>query len=272
MWKSATTTNNFRPRIAARAFVALAFVFAVSPVQAQIFSDDVARELAAANAVKLEDLLRLVENMRTRLGTMTQEQQGIDQRLRELAGQIEEVAAATTVATKASAAAAQARREVKALQISILGAVAEREKIAEDVATLRDQFADINEFIVLPPEREFYESAFADYQRKEYAQAVAGFQNLLKYYPDGTFNTNARYWMSQSFLAQGNNEAAVEMAKQLMLLPGNDGKIPDAMLVLAQAQKNLQQEEESRTTLEALIEAHPTTLAADQARQLLLSP
>ncbi|MGI9297246.1 MAG: tetratricopeptide repeat protein [Gammaproteobacteria bacterium] len=260
MWKFATTTNNPRsPRPAARALVALAVAaFAVIPASAQIFSDDVAREQAARNAEKLADLARIVENLRGQLGAMAQERQASDRRLRELSGQIEELAAAGAGKT-----------ELKTLETSAARAALERTKIAEDLAALRAEFSEISAFVGLPPEQEFYDAAFADYQGEKYARAADGFQKLLKYYPDGKFNANARYWTSRSFLASGEYESAAATARRLIELHEDGDKIPDAMLVLAEALQNLGQEEESRATLRALIAAHPTTLAADRARQSL---
>ena len=265
MCKSATTTNNFRrPRRAARAFFALALplVFAASPApaRAQIFSDDVAREQAVRNAAQLEDLIRIVENLRDRLGAMEQQRQATDRRLRELAGRIEELAAVAESAGK---------DEMKTLSASVSRGASERGELAGGLAALQEEFAEIRQFIQLPPEQDFYESAFADYQSENYAQAAAGFEKTLKYYPEGKFNANARYWMSRSFLEMGEYEPAAEAARRLIALPGDGDKIPDAMLVLAQAQKKLRRDKESRATLEALIAAHPTTLAADRARQLL---
>lgn len=245
-------------RAIAAPILAAALAVAANPASAQIFSDDVAREQAVRNGEKLEDLARIVENLRGQLGAMAQERQATDRRLRELSGQIEELAAAGA-----------ARGELKALETSSARAALEREKIAEELAALRKELSDISEFVVLPPEQEFYESAFAAYQSEKYAQAADGFRKVLQYYPHGKFNANARYWMSRSFLESGEYEPAAAAARQLIAQHENGDKIPDAMLVLAQAQQHLQQEEESRATLQALIAAHPTTLAADRARQLL---
>lgn len=264
VYKSATTTNNFRSRFAVRASVALAaLLFAVffpPSALAQLFGDDAARDLAGRNAAKLEDLARIVENMRGQLGEMTQKQQAIDRHLRDLAGQMEESAAAV---------AGGNREELKALEASLSRAAAERGKLAEDFAALRQQFAEVNKFVDLPPEQEFYESAFADYRSEKYAAAVEGFQQALKYYPEGKFNASARYWMSRSFLALDEYDSAAEAARQLIELQKDGDKAPEAMLTLAQAQRGLGQEEESRATLEALLAAHPTTLAADKAREML---
>ena len=265
MYKFATTTNNFFSHRASRAFLlASALVFSgadLPAAQAQIFSDDIAREQAVKNADQLKDIARIMENIRGQLGEVTRKQQSLDNNLREIRGQMEEIAAAN--------ANRPARNEMKTLESSLSKNTAKVDNLSEDVAAVRKQLAEISQFITLPPEKEFYESAFADYRREEYAAALTGFEKILRYYPDGQFNANARYWMSQSFLALGEYEPAAAAARQLIALHGDGDKVPDAMLTLAQALQNLGQEAESRATLEQLLAAHPTTLAADRAREIL---
>lgn len=272
MWKFATTTNNPGCPHFARAFfarVAVVLLFfggAVSPSFAQFLTDEAARETAARNAeradenkAKLEDLARIVENLRNRLGEMTQQQQAADLRLRELGGQIEELSAAVGAA------------DWKSLETSAARAAQERARIAEDIAALNAKFDDVSEFVSPPPEKEFYESAFADYQRGEFKSAAAQFQKMLRYHPEGEYAANARYWISKIFLDAGDYEKAAESAAQLIALHSDGDKIPQAMLFLARAKKSLGQEEESRATLEQLVAKHPTTIAADEARHLLSS-
>lgn len=239
--------------------VALAALVMISPPAfAQIFSDDIARETAAKNAENLDNLARVVQNLRTQLGSVSQKQQDIEQRLRELSGAIEE--ARTRLADK---------RTLQNLETTVSRAADERDRIAAEVAELSENFSEIHQFISLPEEQELYETAFADFQNNDYPKAVSGFRRVLKFYPDGQFNANARHWMSQSFLNSKQYAEAADMARQILSLHAGSDKAPDAMLTLARAQQNLAQKEESRATLEALISAHPTTLAADRARQML---
>jgi len=49
-----------------------------------------------------------------------------------------------------------------------------------------------------------FEAAFALVRNKEYAAAISAFGNFLTKYPNSSYSDNARYWMGQVFLVQGN--------------------------------------------------------------------
>ena len=251
------------------------------PAFAQLFSDEAAREQTAKNAeqiseisAQLGDLARIVENLRNRLGAMAQEQQSAGLRLRELQGKIEEFGASVAAERNAAlkplgASASRAQQERAQLAAEVAALTESFAALSENFTALSVRFDEVGEFISPPSEEELYEAAFAEYRSGEFANAAEGFQRILGYYPEGRFGANAHYWMSLSFLAAGEYERAAEAARRLMSLYENSDKIPDAMLALARAQQNLGRAEESRATLESLVEAHPTTLAADQARHLL---
>ena len=238
----------------------LSVLATMSATAQDFFSDTVAREQTAKNSEQLENLARVVQNMRDQMSSISQQQQAIDQRLRDISGQVEE---SLVHAINENGQNIKAELSAELLQTGI-----ERQKIHDDLNLLRQEFAKLTQSMS-PPEQELYAAAFGNYQQKNYVDAVAGFEAMLRYYPTGQFNANARYWMSESFLAQSLYERAAQTAQQLINLDGENDKKPDAMLTLARAQAGLLQPEDSRRTLEELIVAYPTTLAADKARQLL---
>ncbi|MBE8157891.1 MAG: tol-pal system protein YbgF [Betaproteobacteria bacterium] len=264
VWKYATTTNNtfFRGCGIAGISLLLALAFFAAPAaRGQLFGDETARGLAAANAEKLENLARVVQNLRGQLASLLQRQQESDQKQRELLGEVQEM----------SARGAD-KDALKELQSEISRAAAERQTLARDIADLGGRFSEISEYIALPAEQEIYESAYANYRRENYEKAGAEFKKVLKFYPDGKFNANARYWLSQNFMAQKQYEEAAAAALQIIKLHGGGDKVPDAMLTLAEARRFLGRAEESRKILEELVEKYPTTLAADKARRRLAAP
>lgn len=238
----------------------LSVLATMSATAQDFFSDTVAREQTAKNSEQLENLARVVQNMRDQMSSISQQQQAIDQRLRDISGQVEE---SLVHAINENGQNIKAELSAELLQTGI-----ERQKIHDDLNLLRQEFVKLTQSMS-PPEQELYAAAFGNYQQKNYVDAVAGFEAMLRYYPTGQFNANARYWMSESFLAQSLYERAAQTAQQLINLDGENDKKPDAMLTLARAQAGLLQNEDSRRTLEELIVAYPTTLAADKARQLL---
>ena len=267
VWKFATTTSNTLPRsrsalgaLGALGALVLALAFA-APARGQLFGDEAARELSTANAEKIENLARVVQNMRGQLASLLQQQQASDQKQRELLGKVEEI----------SIRGAD-KNALQTLQSEISRAAAERAALSKNIAALGEQFDEVSQYIELPSEQEIYESAYANYRQENYPKAGAGFKRVLKYYPDGQFNASARYWLGQNFMAQKQYEEAAETARQIIQLHGGSDKAPDAMLTLAEAQRFLEQPQKSRETLEQLIAKYPTALAADKARRRLAAP
>lgn len=263
VWKYATTTNNifFRGRVLGAAVAVLALFGAAPAARGQLFSDDVARQAAADNTQKLENLAGVVQNMRNQLATLLQKQQEFDQTQRELLGKLEELAAGGAN-----------KDDLEKLRTEISNAAGERQTLAQDISNLGERFNEVSEYISLPPEGEMYETAHAYYRNENYANAGAEFKKLLKFYPEGKFNAGARYWLSRNFMAQKQYREAADAALLVIELHGDGDKAPDAMLTLAEALRFLERPEESRKTLEELVAKYPTTLAADNARRRLAAP
>ena len=267
VWKFATTTSNLFRRHRRHAVRALLTAcLAVMPAHAQLFIDEISRAEAVKNTQKIEDMARIVSNMREQLGNVSRRQQALDQQLRELAGQVEEAVAA---AAKNSAGAQQA----EILNAEILRAAEERNQITENMAaiqlSLSVRIEELAQIVPVPDEDGTYTEGVSYFQSGNYDAAQGNFDLLIKHHPNGRFYASAYYWLSQIYLLRGEYELATEASRFIIGLYGDNDKKPDAMLTLAQALAETGQREESRETLENLIAAHPTTFAADKARQLL---
>ena len=245
--------------------LAAALLVAAPTAAAQLFADDIAREQAGKNAQALQTLSTLVQNLRKQLGEVAQKQQAQTQRMRELVGQMEEMAAA-----------AADQNALGELRGELTKAETERAGIAEEMRNLAGQFsevqaniAEMGEYIALPEESTMYDAAVDHYQRKNYDSAAAGFRRMLRRYSSGKFAASARYWLSQIYIAQQQYDKAAEAAREVIQLHADSQRAPGAMLALARALQEMGRKAESDDTLSALIAKHPATLAADQARQLL---
>ena len=56
--------------------------------------------------------------------------------------------------------------------------------------------------------RTIYESALAQFQRKNYAEAEKGFKRFLKDYPQDKLAANAYYWLGESYYARNSYDSA----------------------------------------------------------------
>jgi len=62
---------------------------------------------------------------------------------------------------------------------------------------------------ISPEARLIYESAYLNYVRGNYLEAINGFQNYLKISPDSPLSDNALYWVGESYTAMGKRQDAV---------------------------------------------------------------
>lgn len=285
--KSATPTSNSAGQggggRASRRLRRLGFLFfflcaAAAPAgHAQLFADDTARKQAGENSAEIEnikillrdmnDSLLQLRQMRQQVPLLTQKNQSLEAQVRALHGQVEELqqqlAAATRQnSTREQAAAAQQTQQIAALEQQLAEARAQLERVDRHLA-------DISQFVTLPPEDELYAAAAAEYQKGNLVKAIAAFHRVLAFYPDGQFSANCHYWLGQAYLSQQNYADAGKHAQALLASAQPSDKAPAAMLILAQALDGLGSADEAQAQLRALIQQHPTSLAADSARQLL---
>jgi tol-pal system protein YbgF len=114
-----------------------------------------------------------------------------------------------------------------------------------------------------------YEAALARFRDAEYAEAIAGFRNFLKAYPDSALASNAQYWIGYSYYALKDYKSALAHQQKLMVVYPTSAKVPDAMLNIATNQIALDNLAEARKTLEELVAKYPGTNAATLASRRL---
>ena len=77
-----------------------------------------------------------------------------------------------------------------------------------------------------------FEAAFALVRNKNYSGAIAAFDSFLKQYPNGAYSDNARYWMGQVYLVQGQLEQAETQFSKLLVEFPQSLKLSAAQLKL----------------------------------------
>lgn len=261
-----------------RGLACLLFVASFAPaVRAQLFADEAARNAAGKNTEDVATLKALTRNMNAKLETLesqlaeargrnaslAQKNQQLETRVRALNGSVEELRALVDrTGSDGQVAARQQEIRVERLETSV-------ETLVGEVGRMGKEFADMRQFVTLPPEEEIYAAAYDAYLRDNMKAAIAGFLRVLKHYPSGKFGANCRYYLGQATLKQGEYDAARTHAQALLTDYPSSDKTPAAMLILAQAYLGLERGEEYEAQLNRLIEQHPTSLAADDARQRL---
>jgi tol-pal system protein YbgF len=122
---------------------------------------------------------------------------------------------------------------------------------------------------VEPGEKEAYDSALKAFQDGQLKKADAGFQNFSKKYPDSPYWPLAQFWLGNSEYAQKDYKNAIADLQSLIKRYPLHVRVPDALLTIANSQIESNQKPAGKKTLETLIAKYADTDAAVLAKQAL---
>ena len=118
-------------------------------------------------------------------------------------------------------------------------------------------------------EGELYQRAYSAFLSGKYDEAVAGFEEYLKMYPNTELSDNAIFWLGESQMGAGQMESAVatfDMAAQSF---PNSNKAPTALLRGAEILLKLERQAQAQEKLRQVMERYPTAHEAATARNRL---
>ena len=118
-----------------------------------------------------------------------------------------------------------------------------------------------------------YRSAYEQYKKKEYEQAIESFHQYIQDYPQDKAVDNAYYWIGMSFWKQNKPDIAkkyfVYILKNFVFTStDNGGKTADAMLILGRIVQT-KMPQDSKKYYQKVIELYPSSPAAVLANRLL---
>jgi tol-pal system protein YbgF len=122
-----------------------------------------------------------------------------------------------------------------------------------------------------PSPSELYDTAYSDYGKGRYALAIQGFQDYLKLYPSTDLSDDAQYWIGESHAAQKNYKEAVADFDRLLRQWPKSNKASAALLKKAYALLELGQKAEAVVQLQYVIHEYPASEEARLARARLKS-
>lgn len=113
----------------------------------------------------------------------------------------------------------------------------------------------------LPGEGDAYRSAYALVRGQQFGQAVDGFQQFLRNYPDGKYAANAHYWLGELYLVidPPDLEASRQAFTLLLNQYPDNPKAPDAMYKLGKVQFLKGNREKSKEYLDRVISKYGNT-------------
>ena len=116
---------------------------------------------------------------------------------------------------------------------------------------------------------DLYKSALAKYRSGEYATALRGFQQFLDGKPRIDYRDNGLYWIGECHFGLGDFKTAVEYFQRVLEKQPDGNKVPDAMLKMALAYRELGLQEKARGLLEKLTRRYPSTNAGRLGKKKL---
>jgi len=118
-------------------------------------------------------------------------------------------------------------------------------------------------------EKNAYTSAYLALKSGRYDEASLAFNDLLLKYPQGEYADQANYWLGESYFAQQKMKKAIAAFKKVANNYPNSAKHPAALLKLATAYRESNHKGDAKAVLQRLINQHPESNAAEQARARL---
>jgi tol-pal system protein YbgF len=117
-----------------------------------------------------------------------------------------------------------------------------------------------------------YAAAMASFQAEEHGQAVLGWRELTKRFPEHPLASNAQYWIGEAYYRQKDfSEALLEYRKVIDGYPKSP-QLPEALLKIGLCHRAVKNTARAREIWEQLTKEYPGTNAAAQARSLLAAP
>jgi len=103
-------------------------------------------------------------------------------------------------------------------------------RIHEQIVSGKQAIPDSEDISSITPEaRLIYESAYRNYIKGDYQEAISGYEAYIKIQPDSPLSPNAVYWIGECFAALGKSQEAVNKFQELLNKFPNSNKRPTAL-------------------------------------------
>lgn len=218
------------------------------PVQVKL--DDVDRRVGQVE--------RVVNNQS--LVELTQRVDALQNEVRQLRGQVEELENSSTALRKQ-------QRDLYADLESRLNALAATPGASAPPSPPAGGAAPVD--ATSAAAQQAYGRAFDALKAGQYPQAIKGFQEFLVSYPRGALSDNAQYWLGEAFYVTRDYDQALAAFTRVSREWPDSRKLPDALVKQGFALFELKRLAEARTVLNDVSTRFPGTEAARLAAERL---
>lgn len=118
-------------------------------------------------------------------------------------------------------------------------------------------------------ESKAYESALNLFKAGKYKEAASAFENFVAEHPNSDMAPNAQFWLGNSWYAQHQCKQAIDAQLVVTTRWPDSVRAPDAMIAIANCQRDWGNVAAAKRTLGNIIEKYPNSQAAAQAKQRL---
>jgi tol-pal system protein YbgF len=118
---------------------------------------------------------------------------------------------------------------------------------------------------------DIYDVSVNQFRRGAYTSARVGFEELLERFPNDALAPEARYYLADIRVQQGDIEGAIEAFLRVQEFHPTSERVPDALYRVGMLYREAGDESEARRFLERVVNTWPDSGAADLARDALRS-
>ena len=230
--------------------------------QAALFGDDEARRAILDLRQKLE---AVQQGFNTQIQAQQEEAAVLRRAILDLQNQIEALRADQS---KMRGANEQLIKELSELQIKqkdVLQSVDSRISKFEPIKVVLDGL----EFQADPAEKKEFDTALAVFRTGDFAAAQASMLNFLRRYPTSGYAASSLFWIGNAQYATKDYKESVANFRKLLSIAPQHARAPEAMLAISNCLVELKDTKGARKAMEDLISAHPSSDAAQTAKDRL---
>ncbi len=122
--------------------------------------------------------------------------------------------------------------------------------------------------LVSSPEYDLYQQALQIFNKRQYEEAAALFNDQLNHYPSGQYAANAYYWIGECYYAISDFASAISAFRKVLTFKHSQ-KDDDAQNKIALSYLKMGQSEEAKAEFKKLVERYPASEFVPRAKQYL---
>ena len=120
-----------------------------------------------------------------------------------------------------------------------------------------------------PVEQGAYDQAMQSFRAGQYQQAASALTQFIQTYPQSALVHEARFYRGSSLYAVKDFKGSISGLQAMISAAPQDPRAPDALLVIAASQVELNDLAGARNTLQRIVKEYPATHAAETAKSRL---